>query len=154
MDKYSLFIFDVVLHYQLNVFKIPKMVQYNHRSPVISVNYAKYIHLILIFCTFQNVYIASINHSKIHFNLTLQQMLVKLFFSYRIIGILCNLNKDTQLVLITLKSILKQFVFIQLTSYSNNCNHLHRLMAKNGNARNFCVSYSNRHAFYRPELNL
>ena len=26
LDKHSLFIFDVVLHFQLNAFKIPKMV--------------------------------------------------------------------------------------------------------------------------------
>ena len=53
-DKYSLFIFDIVLHYQLNAFKIPNMVQYNHRSLMMSVNDAKYIHLLPIFCTFQS----------------------------------------------------------------------------------------------------
>ena len=58
--KYSLLIFVVVLHYQLNVFKIPKMVQYNRRSLIIS----KYIHLVPIFRTFQSFsYCASINHS-------------------------------------------------------------------------------------------
>ena len=35
----------------------------------------------------------------------------------------------------------------------NNCNRLHYLMARNGNFRNFCISYSNSCAFYRPELN-
>ena len=66
--KYSLLIFDVVLHYQLNVFKIPKMVQYNHRSLMISVNDAKYIplqckckliHLLPIYRTFQSFSFAS-----------------------------------------------------------------------------------------------
>ena len=54
LDKYFLLIFNVVLHYQLNAFKIPKMVYYNHISRMISVNDAKYIHLLPIFCTFQS----------------------------------------------------------------------------------------------------
>ena len=37
LDKYSLLIFDTVLHYQLNAFKISKMVCYNHKSLMISV---------------------------------------------------------------------------------------------------------------------
>ena len=36
LDKYSLLIFNVVFHYQLNALKISKMVQYNHRSFMIS----------------------------------------------------------------------------------------------------------------------
>ena len=54
LDKYSLSIFDVVLYYQENVFKISKMVQYNHRSLMISVKDAKYIHLLPIFRIFQS----------------------------------------------------------------------------------------------------
>ena len=53
----------------------------------------------------------------------------------------------------TSKSILNRF-FSHITSWSNNCNRLHRFMARNGNARNFCVSCSNSRAFYRLELNL
>ena len=44
--KFSLLIFDVEFHYQLNVFKAPKMVWYNRRSLMISVKDAKYIHLL------------------------------------------------------------------------------------------------------------
>ena len=51
MDKYFLLIFDVVLHYQLNAFN---MVWHNHRSLIISVNNAKYIHLLPIFRTFRS----------------------------------------------------------------------------------------------------
>ena len=54
LDKYSLSIFDVVLYYQENAFKISKMVQYNHRSLMISVKDAKYIHLLPIFRIFQS----------------------------------------------------------------------------------------------------
>ena len=54
LGMYSLLVFDVVLHYQLNAFKIPKMVQYNHISLMISVNNAKYIHLLPIFHFFQS----------------------------------------------------------------------------------------------------
>ena len=43
---FSLLIFDVEFHYQLNVFKAPKMVWYNRRSLMISVKDAKYIHLL------------------------------------------------------------------------------------------------------------
>ena len=72
-------------------------------------------------------HIASINHSQIHSSLTyLLQMLVKLFFSNRIIDILYNLNKYF-VVLNTFKSILKLFDFMY------HCNRLHRLMGRNGN---------------------
>ena len=54
LGKYSLSIFDVVLYYQENAFKISKMVQYNHRSLMISVKDAKYIHLLPIFRIFQS----------------------------------------------------------------------------------------------------
>ena len=58
--KYSLLIFDVALHYQLNDFKIPKMVFYNNRSLMISFIDAKYIH---IFRTFQSFSYCKLNHS-------------------------------------------------------------------------------------------
>ena len=90
---YSLFIFDVILH-----FKIPKMVQYNHRSLMISVNDAKHIHLLPIFRTFQSFsyckYKPFINSFQSYLFLLL--ILVKLFFSNRVIDILYNLNKYKQ----------------------------------------------------------
>ena len=42
MDKYSLLIFDVVLHYQLNAFKIPKMVCFYISSLTIAIAYIAY----------------------------------------------------------------------------------------------------------------
>ena len=63
LDKYSLLIFDVLLHYQLNAFKIPKMVQYNHKSLMISVNDAKYIHHLPIFRISQSFLYCKLNHS-------------------------------------------------------------------------------------------
>ena len=72
--------------------------QYNHRSLMISVNDAKHIHLLPIFRTFQSFsyckYKPFINSFQSY--LFLLQMLVKLFFSNRIIDILYNLNKYMQ----------------------------------------------------------
>ena len=42
---------DVVRYYQQNAFKIPKMLEYKHRSLMISVNNAEYIYLLPIFRT-------------------------------------------------------------------------------------------------------
>ena len=89
-------IIDVVLHYQLNAFKNPKLVYFNHRSLMISVNDAKYIYFLPIFRTFRSYYITSINHYIfIPILLIWLQMLVKLFFSNTIIDLLHNLNKYT-----------------------------------------------------------
>ena len=63
LEKYSLLIFNVVLHFQLNASKIPKMVYYNNRSLMILVNDAKYIHRFPIFRRLSRAFhIASINH--------------------------------------------------------------------------------------------
>ena len=95
------------------------MVQYNHRSLMISVNDTKYIHLLTIFRTFQSFSCCKYK-PFISGLIILLQMLFKLFFSNRIIHTLQNLNK--YVVLNTFNSILKWFVFIQ----SNRCNRLHR----------------------------
>ena len=42
------------VYHRLSVFRIAKMVYYNHRSLMISVNDARYIHLLPIFSTFQS----------------------------------------------------------------------------------------------------
>ena len=52
--SYNNFLFPFVLPYQLNAFEIPKMNQNNHRSFMILVNDANYIHLFPIFHTFQS----------------------------------------------------------------------------------------------------
>ena len=93
VDKY----FSIVtMHHQLNAFKIPRMVYCNHISLMISVNNVNYIHLLPIFSycgqlLSRILHIANIiSHSETHSRIIfiLQQILVKLFFRYRIIDIL------------------------------------------------------------------
>ena len=63
---------------------------------MISVNDAKYIHLLHIFCTFQSFSYYKyrpFKNSFIPILLILLQMLVKLFFGNRVIDKFYNLNK-------------------------------------------------------------
>ena len=61
--KYSLLIFDVELHYQLNAMKVPKMVWYNHRSLMIRSTTQSTFTFSPIFRTFQSFSYCNLNHT-------------------------------------------------------------------------------------------
>ena len=107
------------------------MVQYNHRSLIILVNEAKYIHLLPIFRTLQSFSQCKLNqtiHKFIPILLILLQMLVKLFFSNRIIDILYNLKSICNAKYVLKHFELVCFHIVQLT-IAIFC-RLHRMMRR------------------------
>ena len=100
---------------------------------MISVSDLKYIHLLLIlsFGTLQSSWYRQYKFNPIL--LISLQMLVKLFFSNRIINILYNLKS-----ICSAKYVWKHFEVVSF-HLVYPCNRFHRLMGRNRNVRNFWI---------------